>query len=118
MNQVGSNFFVGGNFVAPQGCQGCAGTGSQQLPSDFAQPGSAGEDPDQGMGMTMNQQGSNYFVMGDYIVTDEEFLSLDDFVKCLDVSGMEGCAESMKQQRIYDCVVKAEIQRRKDAVVN
>ena len=88
MNQIGSNYFVQGDFIIPQGCAGCAGT----VPADFdiSQMG-AGDDEssqgDQSFGMNMSQMGSNYFVMGDYLVGDMEFLTFDAFIPCLDITG-------------------------------
>merc|ERR1712035_74179 len=116
MNQIGSNYFVGGNFIVPQGCAGCPGS---TVPEEFdpSQMEQNAESPDQGFGMNMSQQGSNYFVMGDYIVGDMEFLSFEDFIPCLDITGLEGCALEMQQQKIYDCVVKTEQERRQNSML-
>merc|ERR1711997_1076783 len=116
MNQIGSNYFVGGDFIVPQGCAGCPGA---TVPEEFdpSQMGQNTENPDQGFGMNMSQLGSNYFVMGDYVVGDMEFLTIEDFVPCLDITGLEGCAIEMQQQRIYDCVVKAEQERRQNSML-
>ena len=118
MNQVGSNYFVGGDFIVPQGCAGCQGA---TVPDEF-DPSQMGQGNDQegadtSFGMNMSQLGSNYFVMGDYVVGDMEFLTIEDFVPCLDITGLEGCAIEMQQQRIYDCVVKAEQERRQNSML-
>merc|ERR1712071_731305 len=77
MNQIGSNYFVQGDFIIPQGCAGCAGTVPEEF--DISQMGAGGDDEseggDQSFGMNMSQMGSNYFVMGDYLVGDMEFLT-------------------------------------------
>jgi len=79
--------------------------------------GNDDESADTSFGMNMSQLGSNYFVMGDYVVGDMEFLTIEDFVPCLDITGLEGCAIEMQQQRIYDCVVKAEQERRQNSML-
>merc|ERR1719229_31973 len=115
MNQIGSNYFVGGDFIIAEGCAGCGGV---VLPEEFDLSQFGGDDnagAEQSFSMDMSQVGSNYFVMGDYIVGDMEFIAFEEFQKCLDPSGLEGCAEEMKQQKYYDCVVRAEETRRKYA---
>merc|ERR1711997_782621 len=116
MNQIGSNYFVQGDFIVPQGCAGCS---AATVPEDFdiSQMGKDEDGADQGFGMNMSQLGSNYFVMGDYVVGDMEFLTFEDFIPCLDISGLEGCALEMQQQKIYDCVVKTEQERRQNSML-
>merc|ERR1712166_1240721 len=115
MNQIGSNYFVQGDFVIPQGCAGCAGTVPEDFDISSMGPGSA--QGDQSFGMNMSQMGSNYFVMGDYLVGDTEFLTYEAFIPCLDISGLEGCAVEMQQSRIFDCVIAAELARRQDSML-
>merc|ERR1712127_25971 len=122
MNQIGSNYFVQGDFIIPQGCAGCAGTVPEEFDISQMGAGSAGEDGenaqgDQSFGMNMSQMGSNYFVMGDYLVGDMEFLTYEQFIPCLDISGLEGCAVEMQQSRIFDCVIAAELARRQDSML-
>merc|ERR1712127_112648 len=119
MNQIGSNYFVQGDFIIPQGCAGCAGTVPEEF--DISQMGAGGDDEseggDQSFGMNMSQMGSNYFVMGDYLVGDMEFLTYEAFIPCLDITGLEGCSVEMQQSKIFDCVIAAELARRQDKML-
>merc|ERR1711881_583680 len=79
------------------------------------------DDDGRQMSMSMNQVGSNFFVMGDYIKPDKDFIELDDFVGCYEenmvVDGDNDRVKDMKVKAMYDCVEMAEKARRA-AIVN
>merc|ERR1712004_618904 len=71
----------------------------------------------QGFDMSMNQIGSNFFVMGDYIKPDEDFISDDEFFYCFteDLIAQETDNDrivELKKRALYDCVSGKEIARR------
>merc|ERR1711981_323173 len=75
------------------------------------------DNTDMGMGMSMTQMGSNYFVMGDFIRPDKQFIELDEFWSCFtDETKVESTdnpkVKEMKEKAIYDCVMGAEVARR------
>jgi len=114
MNQLGSNYFIGGDFIVPDNCNGL------QLPEgvnadDILAQQTA--DDDTTMGMSMNQIGSNYFVMGNYIRPDKTFISFDEFMACFTDDTEIGAndnatVQQMKYKAVYECVEAAEKARR------
>lgn len=114
MNQLGSNFFVGGDFIVPDNCAGL--TLPEGVSADDVLAQQTAED-DTTMGMSMNQIGSNYFVMGNYVRPDKQFIDVNEFNNCFTDDNMILSSDNqrtkdMKLKNIYDCVFAAEKIRR------
>merc|ERR1712110_30123 len=122
MAQIGSNYFVGGDFVVPHDCD-IAAPAIDTAETFMSENGKILGETDKGMGMAMNQVGSNFFVMGDYVRPDKDFIDIADFNSCFTEDNEVSINDtpnvvSMKQKDAYDCVMEKEVSRRKAVKVH
>lgn len=116
MNQLGSNYFVFGDYIVPSDCNNNEYPDNLDLNSLFPEKADS-QNEQQGFDMSMNQIGSNFFVMGDYIKPDDDFISDDEFFNCFteDLIVQETDNDrivELKKRALYDCVSEKEIARR------
>ena len=80
-------------------------------------------DSDMGFGMSMSQVGSNFFVMGDYVRPDRDFIDLSTFQSCFNDDNQINSSDNlnvrnMKQKDQYDCVMQRELDRKNSVEVS